>query len=180
MNLKMKLLYFTSLLCLMFSCESSTDSNEKVLHNPFLVDLNVPIDYAKITAKDVEDYANHTLASVTSDLAVIKAQQSETFDNIFVSTDEINNKLNKASQICHMLFWVSPDSLTRAKGLWGFQLLNTVATDIYSDKGLFTKMVIFKSSDAYKELKGNKKILVDDLILGFELSGVNLNNEEPQ
>lgn len=44
--------------------------------------------------------------------------------------DDLNNKINVAYSNCHMMFWVSPDSLIRAKGLLGFQMLDSVAWDL--------------------------------------------------
>ncbi len=174
----MKLLLSACLFCLLLSCKNSSTSNGEPSQNPFLVDVNVPVEYAKVTAADVEEYARFTVTAVNADIAAIKAQPTETFENIFVAMDDLNNKINVAYSNCHMMFWVSPDSLIRAKGLWGFQMLDSVSTGIYSDKDLFAKMVSFKSSDAYKELKGNRRIMVDDMILGFERSGVNLSPEQ--
>ena len=178
MTSQMKFLLSAFLLFSLMSCQNSSSSNGEKSSNPFLAGMNVPIDYAKVSAKDVEDYAIHTVKAITSGLEAIKAQPSETFENVFVAMDDVNNKISVAYSNCHMMFWVSPDSLIRAKGLWGFQMLDSVSTGIYSDKELFTKMINFRSSDAYAELKGNRKILVDDMILGFEQSGVNLTPEK--
>jgi thimet oligopeptidase len=79
-----------------------------------------------------------------------------------------------------MLYQVSPDSLTRVKGFAGYQLMDSLATSIFSDKEVYAKMTSFKSSSEYAALKGNKKLLVDDMILRFEKSGVNLNAEQLQ
>ncbi len=174
MTSKMKFLFSTMLLYSLMSCQNTSSSGEEKSNNPFLAGVNVPIDYAKVTATDVEDYAKQTLDAVNATIKAIKDQPSETFENVFVAMDDVNNKISVAYSNCHMMFWVSPDSLIRAKGLWSFQMLDSVSTGIYSDKDLFTKMINFKSSEAYKELKGHKKLLVDDMILGFERSGVNL------
>ncbi len=174
----MKLIYFSFLFCFLSTLESSSQSMNTSVSNPFLVDINIPIDYAKVTSKDVEAYANHTLVDVTKIIATIKKQKSTTFLNVFGAMDDINNTITKTSNNCFMLYWVSPDSLIRAKGLSGYQMMDSLSTGIYSDKGLYNKMLSFKSSKSYKELQGNKKILVDDAILGFERSGVNLDDKQ--
>ena len=178
MTLKMKLMCFAFLICFLSTSKNYSQSKKKILNNPFFVDVNVPIDYAKVSAKNVEDYANSTLVEVTAMIAKIKKQKSPTFSNIFGAMDDINHKISTTSNNCFMLYWVSPDSLIRAKGLTGYQKIDSVSTGIYSDKVLYSKMLSFKASKSYKELKGNKKILVDDGILGFERSGVNLNNKQ--
>lgn len=172
----MKLHFIALLFCLLFAGENSLPAADKTMKNPFIHDLNVPVDYAKVTANDVEAYVNYTITEVGSQLTTIHNQQTVTFENIFAAVEGMNTKISIAYNNCHMLYWVSPDSLIRVKGLEGFQLLDSISTVIYSDRDIYKKMLSFKSSGAYKELKGNKKILADDMILGFERTGVNLND----
>jgi thimet oligopeptidase len=178
MTLKIKLFFFAFLACFLTTFENYSQSMNKKSNNPFLVDINIPIDYAKVTAKDVKDYANHTLGDVAAMITSIKKQKTVTFLNVFGTLDDINNTISKTSNNCFMLYWVSTDSLIRATGLAGYQRLDSLSTGIYSDKEIFNKMLRYKSSKDYEKLKGNKKILVDDAILGFERSGVNLNKEQ--
>ncbi len=152
-----------------------SQTNNKPTNNPFLVDMNTPVDYAKVTSKDVSAYAKQTVSEVIEMLATIKNQKKVSFSNVFGAMDAIKNKINTASNNCFMLNWVATDSILRMKGLAGYQLMDSLSTGIYSDKEIYTKMKSFEESTKYKKLKGNKKFLVDDMILGFERSGVNLN-----
>jgi thimet oligopeptidase len=142
--------------------------------NLFNTALNVPVDYAKVTPMDLVAYSQQTVDEVKMLMNSIKQQKALTFDAIFGKMDEINNHISKASNNCFMLYWVSTDSLIRSNGLAGYQLLDSLSTAIYSDKDIFTKMQDFKASSAYSTLVPYKKILVDDLILNFKMSGVNL------
>lgn len=178
MTIKTKLLYFTFLISLLSTGSSYSQTKEKAPKNPFMVDFNVPVEYAKVTAKDVADYAKYTISEVSKMLSTIKAQPSATFTNVFVALDDIYNMITTTSNNCYMLYWVSNDSLIRANGLEGYQQLDSLSTAILSDKGIFTKMQSFKSTPQYNELKGPKKTLVDETILGFERSGVNLSAEQ--
>ncbi|RZJ29177.1 MAG: hypothetical protein EOO48_08110 [Flavobacterium sp.] len=167
-------------MCVLFlafflSANAFSQSNNKTMQNPFLVKTNAPIDYAHVSSRDVEDYATHTLSDVKTMLSVMKKQQSATFSNVFVAMDDINNRMNTARNNCFMLYWVSTDSIIRAKGLAGYQLLDSLSTDMLSDKAIYTKMISFKSSDSYAKLNEKEKLLVDDMVLGFERSGVNLD-----
>ncbi|MEJ2112701.1 MAG: M3 family metallopeptidase, partial [Flavobacteriaceae bacterium] len=76
-----------------------------------------------------------------------------------------------------MFFWVSTDSVARAKGLEGYQKIAPLFTDIFSDKELFGQFQKFIQTDEFKTLTGHRKILVDDTMESFELSGVNLDEE---
>ncbi len=177
MSLKNTLLYFTLPICL-FSVNSFSQSDMKASSNPFLVGRNVVVDYAKVTSRNVENYAGHTIYAVTEIVAAIKKQKTANFNTIFGAMDEVKNKMGTASNNCFMLYWVSTDAAIREKGLASYQLLDSLGTVIYSDKGIYDKMIGFKKSVSYKQLKGNKKILVDDMIEGFERSGVNLSAEK--
>jgi thimet oligopeptidase len=169
---------FSIILIIFVGCSRSTDSTEKKSNNPFLVDLNVPIDYANVSATDIEEYANLTLNEVVTDIESIKNENSATFNNVFSRMDGIINKVNIASSNCFMLYWVSPDSLSRLKGFAGYQLLDSLSTSIYSDKVLYNKMQTFSSSESYLQLKGHRKKFVDDIIISFKQSGVNLDEEQ--
>ncbi|MCF6128808.1 Zn-dependent oligopeptidase [Flavobacterium sp. AS60] len=177
MTLKKNLLCLVLPICL-FSFNSFSQSDIKASGNPFLVGSNVVVDYAKVTSQNVEDYAGHTINDITKMVATIKKQKTATFTNVFGAMDEIKNKLGTTSNNCFMLYWVSTDAAIREKGLASYQLIDSLGTVIYSDKGIYNKMIGFKKSAAYKQLKGNKKILVDDMIEGFENSGVNLSTEK--
>ena len=161
------------------NCSSKTETTAIQLSadNPFNVNLNYPIDYANVTGDDITEYVDVTIKNATQEIEILKNLKSLTFENTFVALDKINNELSKAYSNAHMFFWVSTDSIARAKGLEGFQKLAPLFTDIYSDKGLFSQIEKFAQSDAYKELTGHRKILVDDAIVGFKQSGVNLEAE---
>ena len=178
MSLKINLLCLAFPICLFSVNTSFSQSNKKTTTNPFLAGSNVPVDYAKVTSKDVEAYAKHTIADVSSKIASIKKQKTTTFTNVFGAMDDIKNKMNTVGNNCFMLNWVSTDSVIRAKGTAGYQLLDSMSTAIYSDKGIYNKMKSYKVSDSYKQLKGNKKFLVDEMLQNFERSGVNLNAEQ--
>ena len=178
MTLKNTLLYLALPICLFSVSNSFSQSNKKVAANPFFVGSNVVVNYAEVTSKDVEEYAKHTITDVTLIVSNIKSQKTTTFKKVFGALDEIKNKMGTTGNNCFMLYWVSTDADIRAKGLASYQLLDSLSTVIYSDKGIYNKMKSFKKSASYKELKGNKKFLVDDMIEGFERSGVNLNAEK--
>jgi oligopeptidase A len=170
----MKSRYYLILLTFVLSCARNTDSSE----NPFLLELNIPVDYANVTAYDLEEYAQLTLEKVVYDLKGIKNVETVTFDNVLGAMDGIVNKINIAANNCFMLYWVSPDSLSRVKGLAAYQLLDSMSTVIYSDKALFDKILSFQSTEDYTELKGHRKIMVDDMIQKFKQSGVNLDEDQ--
>lgn len=173
-----KNLFYALPICLFSVCSTFSQSDDKTAANPFMAAMNVPVDYAKVTAKDVDDYAKNTIAWVNEKITAIKNEKAITFDNVFGAMDDIKNKIGTTSNNCFMLYWVSTDAAIRDKGLAAYQQLNDLSTEIYSDKKIYEQLLSFKKSPAYKELKGHKKALVDDAIEGFQLSGVGLNDTQ--
>ena len=72
MALNKKLFYFALIISLISVTKSLSQSNIKTHDNPFLKSSNVSINYAKVTSKDVEEYAKHTITEVTRMIASIK------------------------------------------------------------------------------------------------------------
>ena len=145
--------------------------------NPFNVQLNQPINYVNVTGETIEEYVNVSIDNAKQDIEAIKNLEDVNFENTFVAFDKIQNELSKAYSNAHLFFWVSTDSVARGKGLEGYQKISPLFTDVYSDKILFSQFQKFAQSENYKILSGHRKILVDDVIEGFELSGVNLDEE---
>ncbi|GGZ90444.1 M3 family metallopeptidase [Algibacter mikhailovii] len=177
MRTKLILLFLTAL-CIGCATETKTKLLEMSVDNPFKVSLNQLIAYANVTANHVEEYVNVSIENANEGIKIIKTLDQLNFENTFEDYDHINNALRKAYSNAFMLYWVSNDSLTRAKGLEGSQKINSLFTDYRSDKALFEKLQTFANSDEGKALEGVKKSLVSELIEGFKQSGVNLNPED--
>jgi thimet oligopeptidase len=169
---------FTLMLCVLAACPGFSQRNPNPMVNPFMAGLNVPVAYADVSSGNLALYADVTIADIKSILATIKAQPIATFENVFIPLDDIHNKISKAKNNCYMLSWVSPDTQIRQKGFASYQLLDALSTSMLSDKEVYAKMTDFKSSPAYAKLSGHRKLLVDDMILGFERSGVKLDAEK--
>jgi len=172
----MRSLFYLSMIVLVLGCQQEKAPTT----NPFLTELNAPVDYANVSAEDIKAYARITLTEASTGIEAIQQTQTPTFQTVFAAMDDIINTINIASNNCFMMYWVSPDSLSRVNGLQGYQLLDSLSTAIYSDKALFNQMVQVKQSKEYKQLKENRKRLVDDLIVNFEQSGVNLEGDKKE
>ncbi|MCB0506407.1 MAG: Zn-dependent oligopeptidase, partial [Cyclobacteriaceae bacterium] len=145
---------------------------------PFITGLNVPVDYAKVTSADIEEYGQLTLHQSLDIINGIKSTSEPTFENTFVAYDDYVNDLSKAMNNCYVMYWVSPDSLSRVKGLSEYQVLDSLYNQISTDKDLYNKMVAFTETDGYASLTGHRKRLVDETIKDFKLSGIGLESEK--
>lgn len=145
--------------------------------NPFFTGLNEPIQYAEVTAGHISEYARIAMEEAEAILEGIRTATSPEFNNVFVPYDEVVHALTKASNNCFMLYWVSPDSLSRSKGLEAYQQIDSMMTSLSSDGRIYSQMLAFSESEDYAELTGHRKNLVDDVMQYFEYAGVNLAPE---
>ncbi len=179
LKLKSKIMRLTILLLAVLLTSYSNNPKIKRLamtaDNPFNVALNMPIDYAQVAAKHIKSYVEVSINNAVLDLDNIKSAEHLSFENTFDAYDKISNELHKAYSNAFMLNWVSTDSLTRAEGTNGYQKLDSISTEIGSDKALFEIFQAYANSAEGKALKGNKQLLANKVMDGFKHSGVNLS-----
>jgi thimet oligopeptidase len=161
----------------LMACNRGSDMNREKEGNPFFPGMNHPVAYAEVTPDHIEAYARITLHETEAALKKIRSEQSPDLENVFKALDDVFNELTKASNNCYMLYWVSPDSLSRVKGLEGYRLLDSLATGITADGAIYRQMVAFAGTPAYGQLQGHRKIFVDDMMRDFEHAGARLDPE---
>ncbi|MGJ8592587.1 MAG: M3 family metallopeptidase [Aquaticitalea sp.] len=176
----MKTIYYSLSLLLFMNCAKKEETNtlELPADNPFNVSLNESFDYANVTGESIETYVSFVIDKATQKIETIKSEKNPTLENTFEAFDNVYNDLNKANNNSFMLYWSSTDSLTRTKGLEYSQKVDSLNTVLTSDKELFRQFEKFAASEDYKKLEGHKKRLVDDIIVNFNQSGVNLDADK--
>ncbi len=163
----------------LLSCDPSQNQSEvKLPDNPFLTELNQPIDFQNITSEDIKAYAQIALDISVAIREEIKGLENPSFEELFFPYDKMTGDLGQAYQITHMLYWVSPDSASRAEGEKGLQRLDSIYNNISSDKGLYQQFVNFRDGEEYQGLQGHRKLLVDDIIFEMERAGVSLEDQD--
>ncbi|MDX2431087.1 MAG: M3 family metallopeptidase [Bacteroides sp.] len=162
----------------MLACNQTPGSRNGAEGNPFFNELNEPVLYGEVTAEDITQYADITLKEIENTLEGIRGLEVPDFENVFVAFDNVINDLSKASSSCFMYYWVSPDSASRSNGLAAYMRLDSLSSSLTSDAGVFEKVLAFSKSDAYGQLEGARKLLVDDVVQAFEHAGVNLDPDK--
>lgn len=172
---------FLLITTVLFVCACSNESPKlqepvtKVVINPFVTELNAPIDYASVTADHVTEYGDLTLKQAEDQLLVIKAIDEPSFENVVVPLDQISGEINKAMSNSWMLYWVSPDDAIRKAGIAAYQKMNTYSLGVFADKDLYDQLqVVVKNS----QLPPIESKLLTDMILSMEKNGVGLSAED--
>jgi len=170
----MKSIYPILAVLLLIGCKSGTERPD----NPFFTDKNTAVDYTAVTADDVKQYADIVMNESEEKIEEIKSLKKPDFESVYATLDGVFNDMNIASNNCFMLYWVSPDSLTRAYGLESYQAISDFSSNIFGDKDLYNQMKSVKESDAFAKLADHKQRLVKKMMLGFERSGVDLEADK--
>jgi Zn-dependent oligopeptidase len=165
----------TFLIVLLGSCSHQETTDKS--NNPFLVDLNEPVKYHLVTADHMREYVNLTIDQTMEAAAEIRNSKKVNFDNVLVALDDIANNVGKARNNAYLLFWVSPDSASRAVGRRAYQELDSLSNLLYADRTIYQRVIDFKKSENYQELAGHRKNLTDEVIQVFEQSGVGLDDQ---
>lgn len=176
--MKNTLLFLITLLIISCTNNPNTERHTLVADNPFYVSLNEPIDYENITAEHIKSYMDVSMTNALIELDNIKSNKDLSFENTFGTYDKINNELGKAYWNAFVLNWVSTDSIVRAEGTKGYKKLDSLNTEISSDKELFKTLQSYANSKEGKALEGTKKILLRKVLDGFKHSGVNLDETD--
>lgn len=161
------------ILMLMLACNQTPGSHEGA-DNPFFNAFNEPVQYGDVSAEDISQYADLTLKEIERVLEDIRGLDHPGFEEVFVAFDNVINDLNVASSSCFMYYWVSPDSLSRDKGLEAYMRLDSLSNSLTSDAGIYSQMQAYSVSEDYKKLEGPRKVLVDDVMQAFRHAGVDL------
>ncbi len=170
---------FTILILLaMIACNQVPGSRTGAEGNPFFNKLNEPVQYGDVTHEAITQYGAITLKEIEDVLEEIRGLEKPGFENVFVAFDNVINDLSKASSSCFMFYWVSPDSLSRSKGLEAYMLLDSLSSSLTSDAGVYKQMLAFTQTGEYEQLEGPRKVFVDDVMQAFRHAGVNLDPEK--
>src|SRR5690606_15081266 len=130
----MKLSFYSLLFIVLMSCQSEPETKPLALpeNNPFSVGLSAPFHYPKAAGEANEEYVDVAMKNAVQTIDKIKAEKEVTFENTFVAYDNVHNSLYQANNNAFMLYWVSTDSIARAKGSEYSQKVESLTTSITS------------------------------------------------
>ncbi len=164
--------YALTLIVTLASLSSASAQSAQTPHNPFIVPLNEPVAFSEITASDVSAYASIIVDRTVASVEAIRSADPATFDNVVEAFDELYADLLEASSIGWVLFWVSPDSATRAEGLAANRMLDSLSAVLYSDRAIFDRVLSVSQAGG---LGAPESRVVDLLLTDMRLNGVDLD-----
>ncbi len=152
----------------------------KPITNPFITGFNEVIPFAEMTAEDIPEATDLTLAKAQKMLDAIIAIEDgkHTFENTIVAIDDIWYELAKVEYPVYLMGSVHPDETVRDNADSSIITFSEWETDLSLNEDLFNAVEKFANSAASKELKGEDFTLFDDTYKGFLRQGFGLPKEK--
>ena len=147
--MKKNYLFIIFLIVYMYACETPKSpkiTSEK--ENPIFNGFNQMIDFKSITPEHIVEATTKSIAQSDKHHEVIYSipLEEQTFENIMLEIDNINDQLSSAYGMIYLLGYTHPDSAVRSTALDKINVLekyfNKIQLNegsIQSNKGLFRK-----------------------------------------
>lgn len=136
--------------------------------------LNLPC-FSAIKPELIERQLDSILEENRADLAkIISCKDPYTWDNLFVSLEEISNRLDQFwSPISHLNSVMNEESLRKVYEAC-IPKLSAFHTEIGQNEGLYRAVESLSKSNEFKKLDSAQQKVVSDALLDFKLSGIGL------
>ncbi len=180
----MKRLSLWGIMLFVFGCMSTQKPIEPMhqiqpLDNPLLRGFNAVIPFADLTADDIPEATDLTLAKAQKMLdGIIALKEGEhTFENTIVEIDNIWNVLGRVEYPVYLMGSVHPDAAVRDNADSSIIKFSEWETDMNLNEDLFHAVEMFANSPDATELSGEDFKLFDDIYKGFLRQGFGLPKE---
>lgn len=150
------------------------------MKNPLLNDLNQVIDFESITAQNVIDATDQSIATAKDDLQQIYNLSKETrsFNNTMLALDDIYNELVKVNEVISLLAYVHPDDNIRNTCLDKIAEFGKFFNELALSEELYTAVKDYSLTDKAEDLVGARKKYLKETVEEFERNGFALPKEK--
>jgi thimet oligopeptidase len=147
--------------------------------NPFITGFNEVIPFAEVTASDIPEATDLTLAKAQEMLDNILSVEEgkRTFANTIVTIDDISYEMGKVWYPIYLMGSVHPDEDMRSNADSAIIKFSRWNTDFGLNEDLFKAVEGFAKSGASKSLQGEDLALFNDIYQGFLRQGFGLPKE---
>ncbi|MFQ6605839.1 MAG: M3 family metallopeptidase [Fidelibacterota bacterium] len=151
-----------------------------VRSNPLLAEFNQPIQFSKLTAEDIPDATDRTLAKADQMLADIISvnPKDRNFQNTILAIDDIDNTLGRVEYPIYLMSSVHPDAQVRDNADSAIIKFSKWETDYSLNEDLFAAVDAYSKTEEVKTLQGEDFKLFDDIYRNFLRQGFGLPKEK--
>ena len=148
--------------------------------NPLLPAFNQQIDFQSVTAEDIKEAREKTIATARGALEKIYAipKGKHNFKNTIQAYDDLYNKVAMTNGIMSIFANASADPAIRTAGEEGEQALDKFISELGLDEKLYKASKAYAASAEAKQLTGWQKKFLRESIENFERNGFALDAEK--
>ena len=148
--------------------------------NPLSQPFDLP-PFSKIKPEHVKSAIEQTIEACRQEVDIIVNHDGPyTWENLVMPLDDKEDEFGKKwSAVCHMNSVVNSEELREAYEAT-LPVISEYSTFIGQNEGLCAAYQSFRDSDAYQQLDGERKKVIDDTLRDFKLSGIGLSDEKKQ
>tara|TARA_R110002033_G_scaffold12955_4_gene38962 strand:- start:17 stop:2056 length:2040 start_codon:yes stop_codon:yes gene_type:complete len=148
------------------------------MSNPLLSGAELP-EFSKIKPEHIQPAVEQAIAKCRETIDELLAKNSSyTWDNLIAPLEEIDDQLSKAwSPVSHMNSVISSDELRDAHDAC-LPLLSDYGTYVGQHQGLYEAYKSIHQSAEFTALTQAQKMVIEQSLLDFELSGIGLDDNQ--
>lgn len=148
------------------------------MSNPLLNSAALP-EFSKIKPEHIQPAVEQAIAKCRDTIEALLADNSQyTWDNLIAPLEEVDDELSKVwSPVSHMNSVVSSDALRDAHDAC-LPLLSDYGTYVGQHQGLYQAYKSIHQSAEFAELTQAQKMVIEQSLRDFELSGIGLDDGE--
>ncbi|MEO8398879.1 MAG: M3 family metallopeptidase [Ignavibacteriaceae bacterium] len=171
------LLIYTS--CFVLAEEENNGTKNNPV-NPLFFNFNQIIDFESLTADNIKDATNKTIADAKTELNKIYSIKKEdrTFDNTMLAVDNIYNHVNSVFGVVYLMGNVQVDESKREQANEDISVFSKFLNEVGLDENLYHAVKDYSMTEEAKNLTGYKKKFLTETVLNFERNGFALSKEK--
>ena len=147
------------------------------MSNPLLIASDLP-SFSQIKPEHIKPAVEHAIAECKNVIATVLKEQTFTWANLVMPTDEADDTLTKLwSPVSHMNSVINSDELRDAYESC-LPLLSEYGTFVGQHQGLYEAYQQLADSDEYQQLNIAQKKVINNALRDFKLSGIALNDDD--
>lgn len=167
-------------MALMIACDGGSKQEEPaVSDNPLFPAHNAAIDFAALTATDIDSAAADLVEKTDAAIdGIINMEAERTFENTMVALDATFNELSTVYSAIYLMSSTHPDSTIRAHASEAVNGLGKYSNELQLNEDLYKVVKDYTTTGNYQQLSAERKRNVDRMLSNFERNGFALNAED--
>ena len=148
------------------------------MKNPLIRFYNEPILFAELKAEHISEAVSETIRDTKHQLEILLGSSALTFDSVLGSWDRMQNTISRVFNPVYLMAETHPDEKVRHAAREAIQTFSDLLNELAINEDFFRKVKKYSETDEAKNLTGERKKFLTDILLGFKRNGFELTKEK--